>query len=73
MWCPIARLELAIQGRTDFVQSILTAVFGESDETKEERKLREQTPNPDLAARQFLDFVSRSQAHARRQAPKKNP
>lgn len=70
MTAPIARLELAIGGRTKFVGDILKAVFGPSKDEEDARKLAEQKADPAGAARQLMDFFGRHQAHQARHARK---
>lgn len=71
MTTPIARIELAIRGRADFVKSILVAVFGKDPKTEREDKFLEAPPDPAKAAQQLLEFVNSRQAHDARHRRKK--
>lgn len=64
----IARLELALEGRIDFIRR--TNPFGSGEKTDEE-KLAEQVDDPDRAAQQLMAFVKRKQGFDARQRRKK--
>lgn len=72
MTTPIARMEMAIEGRTKFVGDILKAVFGESEEEKAAKKLAEAPSNPPMAAEQIMAFFDsrvKRQARLGKKAP----
>ena len=64
----IARLELALEGKLDFIRR--TNPFG-SGEKSDDEKLAEQVDDPGRAAQQLMAFVKRKQAFDARQKRKR--
>lgn len=62
MSTPVARLEMAISGRTAFVGEILKAVFGQSEEEKQQAALESQKADPAAAAEQLLSILKDRQS-----------
>lgn len=61
MTTPLARLELAIKGRREFVTGILQAVFGKPKSGDPEQEVLEsQVPDPAKAAEQLMAWAMRN-------------
>ena len=68
----ISQIELAIEGKVDFVKKTNPFGSGEkTDEEKDKERIESAVPNPQIAARQIMDMVKTRQA-MRNRAPKKS-
>lgn len=68
----IAHIELALEGKVDFIKKTNPFGTGEkSDDENEQEKLETQVPMPEIAARQIMDFVKKTQGHNARHKRKK--
>lgn len=65
----IELINLALEGKLDFVKK--TNPFGSGEESEEE-KLKNQLPNPEMAAKQLIALAQRRMRRDMRHKPKKN-
>lgn len=67
---PISQIELALAGKIDFIKKTNPFGGGETEEDKMAKRLAEQRPDPDAAARQIMHFVGDRQRKNNRQKSK---